>query len=57
MEQGDTCPALNMVLGGGRAVGTMKNAMQLRKTNNNFKLNSERWGRTNLNSKEILQAF
>ena len=57
MEQGDTHPALYMVLGRGRAVGMMKNATQLHKTNNDFKLNSERWGRTNLPSKEILQAF
>ena len=57
MEQGNTCPALDMLLGRGRAVGMMKNATQLHKTNNDFKLNSERWGRTNLPSKEILQAF
>ena len=57
LEQGDTCPALDVVLGGGRAVRTMKNATQLHKTNNDFKLNSERWGRTNLHSKEFLQAI
>ena len=55
MEQGDTHPALDVVLDGGWAVGMMKNATQLCKTNDDFKLNS--WGRTDLPTKEILQAF
>ena len=57
MGKADTCPALDIVQDRGWAIETMKNATQLRKTNDDFKLNSERWGRTNLHSKKILQAF
>ena len=35
---------LDVVLDRGWAVGMMKNVTQLRKTNDDFKLNSERWG-------------
>ena len=41
MGKADTCPALDIVQDRGWAIEMMKNATQLRKTNDNFKLNSE----------------